>query len=65
MSSGQTEPSADQATASLNVTHHGPYRLDGAAELVDHLGVAIAFDGLALLCRCGHSKTKPFCDGSP
>jgi CDGSH-type Zn-finger protein/truncated hemoglobin YjbI len=64
MSSGETEPSVGQATASLTVTHNGPYLLQGPAALVDHLGVAIAVDGSARLCRCGRSKTKPFCDDS-
>jgi CDGSH-type Zn-finger protein/truncated hemoglobin YjbI len=50
--------------ASVTATKDGPYRLEGEAELVNHLGVAIPFEGSANLCRCGRSKTKPFCDNS-
>jgi len=49
---------------SITVTHDGPYRIAGPVALVDHLGVAIPHDGAAVLCRCGRSATKPFCDNS-
>jgi 3-phenylpropionate/trans-cinnamate dioxygenase ferredoxin subunit len=32
--------------------------------LVDHEGNAIPVGEDFVLCRCGHSRTKPFCDGS-
>jgi len=50
--------------ASITATRNGPYRLEGQVELVDHLGVAIPIEVSADLCRCGRSKTKPFCDNS-
>ena len=50
--------------ASITTTQDGPYRLEGEVEFVDHLGIAIPFEGSAVLCRCGRSKTKPFCDNS-
>jgi CDGSH-type Zn-finger protein/truncated hemoglobin YjbI len=46
------------------MTTDGPYLLEGEALLVDHLGVDIPFGSPARLCRCGRSKTKPFCDDS-
>jgi len=57
-------PDPKTAVARLFVTAGGPYQLEGDAELVDHLGETIAHDGQVLLCRCGRSATKPFCDGS-
>jgi CDGSH-type Zn-finger protein/truncated hemoglobin YjbI len=57
-------PDSAEPAASITVTRDGPYHLEGEVELVDHLGVALPFDGAADLCRCGRSKTKPFCDGS-
>ena len=55
---------ATKARARLVVTADGPYRLEGDAELVDHLGAPIEHPTPALLCRCGRSQTKPFCDDS-
>jgi CDGSH-type Zn-finger protein len=44
---------------------NGPYLIDGPAEVLDAAGKP--FDVSArpkiALCRCGHSATKPFCDG--
>ena len=45
---------------------NGPYEISGGAKLVDHTGkedAESAIDPL-YLCRCGASKTKPFCDNS-
>lgn len=48
----------------VTVIHNGPLfvkgnlQIDGAAE--DMPGVRFR----AALCRCGHSKNKPFCDGA-
>ncbi|MFW2380109.1 MAG: CDGSH iron-sulfur domain-containing protein [Acidimicrobiales bacterium] len=44
---------------------NGPFRLEG----VDHItrwrdGQTIPLDGTAMLCRCGGSSNKPFCDGT-
>jgi CDGSH-type Zn-finger protein len=58
------DAAAEVTTARIVVTTDGPYRLEGAAQLTDHLGVAIERREGACLCRCGRSKTKPFCDGS-
>ena len=45
----------------------GPYVIEGPVEIVDHLGNAFALPTakpLVALCRCGHSASKPFCDGA-
>ncbi len=50
--------------ATIKVRKNGPYLITGAVELTDHEGNPIAATENFVLCRCGHSKTKPFCDGS-
>ncbi len=51
----------------IRCRENGPYVVQGAVKIVDHLGNAFTpppgKDKLAL-CRCGHSLQKPFCDGS-
>lgn len=44
---------------------NGPIRIRGTVELRDHRNAPIeSGNGIVLLCRCGHSAKKPFCDGS-
>jgi CDGSH-type Zn-finger protein len=45
---------------------NGPYLVEGPVELLDAAGKAFDTGGKEkiALCRCGASKTKPFCDGS-
>jgi CDGSH-type Zn-finger protein/truncated hemoglobin YjbI len=59
---GHTRPPA------VEVSHDGPYRVTGPVELVDGEGVSIPRAAGAsrehyALCRCGHSRNKPFCSG--
>ena len=42
----------------------GPYLVKELATLEDATGAAIATKPVMALCRCGGSKTKPFCDGT-
>ncbi len=43
----------------------GPYKVVGPIRLVDVDGNEWELDQeVVALCRCGHSKTKPFCDGA-
>ena len=55
----------DQAREpAIEVSKNGPYRITGSVELnVDKWGEGASREHYAL-CRCGHSKNKPFCDGS-
>jgi CDGSH-type Zn-finger protein len=45
---------------------NGPYLIEGSVELTDSAGNRIDTGGRAkiALCRCGHSASKPFCDGT-
>jgi CDGSH-type Zn-finger protein/truncated hemoglobin YjbI len=52
----------------IEVTKDGPYRITGQISLIDADGVPEARnEGASLehcaLCRCGHSRNKPFCSG--
>jgi CDGSH-type Zn-finger protein len=56
-------------TAEIKVRENGPYKVSGDFRLVDAEGNEIDTkpfekDGSIVLCRCGESKTKPFCDKS-
>ena len=45
---------------------NGPYKVEGPVRVIDANGdefVLPAGSAIAL-CRCGHSRTKPFCDKS-
>ncbi len=52
--------------AKITVRHNGPLRIEGEFEIVDADGKAYGLAGRTAisLCRCGHSATKPICDGS-
>ncbi|HYF26964.1 MAG TPA: CDGSH iron-sulfur domain-containing protein [Baekduia sp.] len=43
----------------------GPLLVRGPFTLVDQDGTEIAFDrSTVALCRCGRSRSRPFCDGT-
>jgi CDGSH-type Zn-finger protein len=43
---------------------NGPYFVFGPVKLLDLEGKPIPYEGRLALCRCGHSSTKPICDGT-
>jgi CDGSH-type Zn-finger protein len=56
-------------TVEIKVRAGGPYKVTGNVRLVDADGNEIdttghETDGTIVLCRCGESQTKPFCDKS-
>ena len=56
-------------SAEIKVRENGPYRVSGDFRLVDAQGREIDVaphekNGTIVLCRCGQSQTKPFCDQS-
>ncbi|GBD35747.1 hypothetical protein HRbin36_00862 [bacterium HR36] len=51
----------------IRVRDNGPYVVEGPIQVVDAEGKAFPLPAgkpAIALCRCGHSKNKPFCDGS-
>ena len=45
---------------------NGPLIVTGPVTVTDHLGNPFPIEGQkdVALCRCGHSRKRPFCDGS-
>jgi CDGSH-type Zn-finger protein/uncharacterized Fe-S cluster protein YjdI len=43
---------------------NGPLRLKGPMEVVSGTGHTLNRAAELYLCRCGHAKSKPYCDGS-
>lgn len=67
------EPPTGEKTAMLEMrdgpieitpTLDGPYMVRGNMEVISGTGRVVARQQAARLCRCGHSNTKPFCDGT-
>jgi CDGSH-type Zn-finger protein len=50
----------------IKVRDHGPYKVTGRVRLIDADGDEFVVEAGApiALCRCGQSRTKPFCDAS-
>ena len=54
------------AEVEIKVRHNGPYKVTGPIRLIDADGneYDVGAEGESIvLCRCGGSTTKPFCDG--
>jgi CDGSH-type Zn-finger protein len=50
----------------IKVRDHGPYKVTGPVRLIDAEGGVfdVPADGTIVLCRCGLSRDKPFCDAA-
>ena len=50
----------------ITVRPNGPYKVNGPITVVDAEGREFELpEGTSVvLCRCGHSSTKPFCDAT-
>jgi CDGSH-type Zn-finger protein len=51
----------------IRCRENGPYVVKGPVRILDHQGNEFAIPPgkeTVALCRCGHSKSRPFCDGS-
>lgn len=69
--SGEAQPGPDMkplpkrdGVLAIEPLPDGPYAVTGNMEVVTGTGATIARLTAAILCRCGASKNKPFCDGS-
>jgi CDGSH-type Zn-finger protein len=54
------------ANVTVKALKNGPYEIAGGVSLLDDAGNEYAESAIdpLYLCRCGASKTKPFCDNS-
>ena len=50
----------------ITVRANGPYKIVGPVRIVDPAGgeFELPAGDAIVLCRCGHSRTKPFCDAT-
>jgi glutamate synthase domain-containing protein 2/CDGSH-type Zn-finger protein len=48
----------------IKIIPNGPYAIQGGIELIGVESLEGTSTEHRTLCRCGHSKNKPFCDGS-
>ena len=53
----------EQPLAELKAVAKGPLLVKGPVKLITPEGKEMIMEKAAL-CRCGHSKNQPFCDGS-
>jgi CDGSH-type Zn-finger protein len=52
------------AAPQIWVLPRGPYVMTGGIDVFDAEGQLRKHGGVCVLCRCGGSRTKPFCDGT-
>lgn len=62
----QAAAPAPTSVTRVKIVENGPLQIKGEFELLDHDGNPYDLKGRrsVLLCRCGGSTTKPFCDGT-
>jgi CDGSH-type Zn-finger protein len=48
----------------MRIKPNGSIRVTGTVDFVDAEGNVVESKTDFSLCRCGHSKEKPYCDGS-
>lgn len=59
-----TRPETASPKNTINVAYNGPLFVRGELEIDGAPADAPGLKFRAALCRCGHSKNKPFCDNS-
>jgi uncharacterized Fe-S cluster protein YjdI len=48
----------------INLFENGPLHVPAEVDIIDGNGKVLKENEDKYICRCGHSKNKPFCDGS-
>ncbi len=61
---GAEDKDAEPGLLTVAARENGPLVLTGQAEVVSGTGRKVKRAGKLVLCRCGQSGNKPFCDGS-
>ncbi len=61
-----TQDQRPEPAVVIKAVDNGPYQVKGPVRVLDHEGNAFDLGPgrTQLLCRCGRSARKPFCDGS-
>jgi CDGSH-type Zn-finger protein len=61
-----TSKETDMAGGQIKATENGPYVVENVERIIDADGNEYDVSGRSkvVLCRCGASTTKPFCDGT-
>jgi CDGSH-type Zn-finger protein len=54
----------DEKKTTIQCVENGPYMVKGPVVLKGDKGEPITTTLVMSLCRCGGSKSKPFCDGT-
>lgn len=58
------EPETKEAPTRIQIMQNGPAVISGDFSITDIYGTKIAKANNVALCRCGHSSSLPFCDGT-
>ncbi len=58
------QPQSASGPLTITAVPNGPLQLEGPFEVRDHTGKLLFSGTKGFLCRCGHSASKPFCDGT-
>jgi len=58
------EKDEDKEAVSIQVMKDGPLVVQGKFEIYDSDGNQLRSMSMTSFCRCGHSRSMPFCDGT-
>jgi len=55
---------AEEENSSIQPTRNGPYLVKKLKKLKNSKGEDLKLNPIMVLCRCGGSSNKPYCDGT-